>query len=1135
MSFRQQKRQRASGKSALDESPYTYAVPVGGAIVDAPVDAAAARVSSDSRRTYSEAIHVDPPSPLKRVRLGYTSSSRRTEASTEAVDEEYRLGDGWDDWFEGNPQNPEPDTTVPRTLRPADAAMEDWRQNQRDRYLRIMLWTHGRGTAPVVCPRCSNSQVPALHRCSECFDDRLYCATCCVEVHKTNPLHRIEVWTGVYFAKTSLKELGLRVQLGHGHEDCDRPHHTNDFVVVHENGIHNVAVAFCGCHETTDPHHIQLLRRGWYPSTTGSPRTAVTITCLNRFDALSLKAKITPYDFYGALEVLTDSTGVKPPDRYKIFLRVAAPIPGVHGTGPGELAIRCPACPRPGVNLPEGWENASAGEKGLYILFLALDACFRLKRRNISNEFRDPGLGTGLAYMVEWLAYRMYLQTVPKQREMSGCSGLAAVDLANTKYSRGYHATGVGMAICARHEFVQPTGVADLQAGERYANMDWIFLCVLRWLHHRLPKMVSYDIVCHWWIKAMERFTKLLKKYPFMFRLQLILALFRAVVPKLHIKGHNRQCQREFSLNLVPGSGQTDGEGIERSWSTIGGVAASSRVCGPGARWDMLDSHWAFANWCKMVHLASLLRRRLDNALEQHTIQETAFKLFTEEQKEKVPAWMKMVLEFEEDGTKPNPYEESSTDGLTEAQVREEFEKEEAAEAASGIPPIHDISPSTFLVELLAIESEQRRILAQVELKKAKSTAMSFNIRRLRRQLNKRMDRARALQGTYMPAALQVLAARDIPADTLVERVPILLPSDLSPAERSNGGCRDGLVDIERALREAQCRAARRSLCHQLIIKQRLFAYKNKHSRAQGMNTRSRTLITRNEVKVLSHSRKYQAAWRALVALSESGEAGVRWRKLEKGDIRCWEDVDDLAAKTAKAEREEKRRRREEADLRAAGIAPLIVRRGDDSDDSNGDGSDTELTAAASGSTSGRPALGRYEREDGFLRSGESRRTVSWIWTVADGMDTDAESQEILRIEWCKAWARTRRWAEEVRLLKEEFRRVPLSFGYEEKCWIERARMVPVGEIDTAEAEGMLAYATKQADIFRTLALRTEVTRTEPKLKRGCRRSAPITLITTVLDGEEGEGDGEIEPELDDEGGWDTDEEEFFGDDTQAG
>lgn len=31
---------------------------------------------------------------------------------------------------------------------------------------------------------------------------------------------------------------------------------------------------------------------------------------------------------------------------------------GAAGTQPRELALMCPSCPHPGINLPEGWENA---------------------------------------------------------------------------------------------------------------------------------------------------------------------------------------------------------------------------------------------------------------------------------------------------------------------------------------------------------------------------------------------------------------------------------------------------------------------------------------------------------------------------------------------------------------------------------------------------------------------------------------------------------------------------------------------------------------------------------------------------------------------------------------------------------
>ncbi|KAJ7842741.1 hypothetical protein B0H13DRAFT_2239358 [Mycena leptocephala] len=217
---------------------------------------------------------------------------------------------------------------------------------------------------------------------------------------------------------------------------------------------------------------------------------------------------------------------------------------GVCGGKLGDCAIHCPCCPRPGVNLPEDWEKASKEDRFLYIIFLALDACFRLKRGLVSSELKDPGLSTGLSTM------------------------------------------GVGMVVCARHEFIQPNGVGDLQKGERcaakhliYANMDYIFASVL--CHHNplLPKLVSYDIVCQWWKELMER----LRELPPLVQCFIILPMIAFVIPKLHIHGHTLMCNILYSLNLVPGSGQTDGEGIEHTWANIGGIASSTQIMGPGA------------------------------------------------------------------------------------------------------------------------------------------------------------------------------------------------------------------------------------------------------------------------------------------------------------------------------------------------------------------------------------------------------------------------------------------------------------------------------------------------------------------------------------------------------------------------
>ncbi|KAJ7216669.1 hypothetical protein GGX14DRAFT_359106 [Mycena pura] len=996
-----------------------------------------------------------------------------------------------------------------------DSVMQEWMEAQRDTYLRVFLWHEGRGEEEsIACPRCED-RTRARLRCRDCVGGVVMCSTCCVELHRRNPLHVVEQWTGVYFQKTSLKAHGLRVQLGHAFGiTCTRrfPAH-EEFVVLHVNGVHNVAVDFCGCKQRHVAWNIQLLRTGWYPATMERPQTCATFACLDQYQALSLRAKISAYDYYSLLEYLTDGTSRKLPSRYQVFLRMSRQYRhlqllkragrghdegGVRATAPGELALRCPACPRPGINLPSDWESATPEDRCVYVLTLALDACFRLKRRAVSNDVRDPGLGTGWAYMVEWMPYRQYLVSVSDQVEMSTCTGLAALDYANTKFSRGYATTGVGMGICARHEFVQPNGVGDLQKGERYANMDYIAGSMLRHLDPRLRKIFSYDIACQWWKHLKERLALL----PPLVRFNLVLSLCRFVIPKMHIKGHATSCQAEFSLNLVPGSGQTDGEGIERSWAAIGGAAASTRASGPGSRADQLDDHWQFWNWSKTVGLVALLRRRLDGARVELQRQEDAFDEFSLQQANQVAAWKEMIDAYERDGSAKNPYS-LEIKGLTEMQMRARFEEEEAKEAAAGRPRIHEVSSSGFITAALDLEDQQRRIRAQAELKRAQSTALKINLRSMRQKLNREIRKFRVLQATYLPAALVHLIALKVPSNTLAEDVPLILPSDLTEEQRA-GGCVDGLFDMEREMRDAQCRTALVSLRLQLSVKARFLIYKKNHSRAQGMNTRSRTLIARNESKIRLHSEKYQRAHAALSAIIPGGAAAVGWRVLRKDDIRCMEDAVQLSLRQEKERRARVREAKTRAELQAAGLPPLVNSRTDVLD---------TVTRGHGG--------GGADDDDDLVTVGESHREVSWIWTLAGTAGSDeSELAEALRIEWSKAYARVRRWREEVKILEAEWQRLPLSFAHEVSKWDCRVVAVPVGavEVPAPEAEGLLAYAMKQADVYRQLAIRAESARIEPKLGRGYRRPREaVRVVTHAMEGDGLLGDEDVGEDDEDE------------------
>lgn len=106
--------------------------------------------------------------------------------------------------------------------------------------------------------------------------------------------------------------------------------------------------------------------------------------------------------------------------------------------------------------------------------------------------------------------------------------------------------------------------------------------------------MWSYDVGCQW----KKNIRKRAQGLPSQFK-PLENVAFRFGVPKCHCPGHKISCQVDHSLNLLPGVGRTDGEGIERTWSGQNGAASSTKEMGAGSRADKLDDHFGHHNWLK--------------------------------------------------------------------------------------------------------------------------------------------------------------------------------------------------------------------------------------------------------------------------------------------------------------------------------------------------------------------------------------------------------------------------------------------------------------------------------------------------------------------------------------------------------
>src|SRR5258705_1038261 len=66
---------------------------------------------------------------------------------------------------------------------------------------------------PDTCAECAD---PAGYwRCKDCFGGRRLCRGCIRLSHFVNPFHRIEHWTGTYFRKAALWEVGVYLLLRH--------------------------------------------------------------------------------------------------------------------------------------------------------------------------------------------------------------------------------------------------------------------------------------------------------------------------------------------------------------------------------------------------------------------------------------------------------------------------------------------------------------------------------------------------------------------------------------------------------------------------------------------------------------------------------------------------------------------------------------------------------------------------------------------------------------------------------------------------------------------------------------------------------------------------------------------------------
>ncbi|KAG1778659.1 hypothetical protein EV702DRAFT_1219217 [Suillus placidus] len=560
--------------------------------------------------------------------------------------------------------------------------------------------------------------------------------------------------------------------------------------LIHCDGFQEDLSGTCALHLMLPIHCIELLHAGWYPMTINLPRTAATFTVLECFHELTLQGKLNVFDFYNALLRISDGSGVTDfMNHYNDLSRImhqwrhvmalkragcGNDPAGIEATGAGSLVVECAACPHPGHNLPDGWEttthNAMEHNKG--------STC------QVEHD---------------------------------------AIVCANVRNKKGYITSGLGAVMCARHILVWCNGIADLQKGEKYINMDYILFSTLVGVQC-LMLFLSYDIACQyhkWLLIHME-------DLPSSLHFNHNNTEMRYAVPKYHLRNHGKDCQDTFSLNYIHSSGRTCGEGIETAWAHLNGIGTSTREMSPGGRHETINDHWTTWNWRKMVKFGSNLLAKFKEAVTMHHTHQQFLESYTMTfPPATIRTWSKAVEDWEADMSKPNPYRECTT----LADIRLQLANEDAVAVRQGDISMHEVTPSTFLINGLELEEQQYTLAASVTALKGKGTSSQL-------------------------------------AD-IQQKCTALLR------------CIQNWCDVQQAddsLEDVRCN-------HR--ITQSLYQFKNNISgMGNKANTHSRTTMTRFIEKSLVAVDHYERARKALLALAPDGSWQTRLRLLNRADIR---------------------------------------------------------------------------------------------------------------------------------------------------------------------------------------------------------------------------------------------------------
>jgi ferredoxin len=233
--------------------------------------------------------------------------------------------------------------------------------------------------APPVDTQCDSCSTPTedIYRCISCLGCSQFCSSCLITAHRLLPTHRTEKWNQSVWVDKSLASLGFVFNLGHRGRPCEKSSSYSELLLGDLNGFTMVNVRYC-THSSPVPiaKPLQLIAAGIFPCSDLKTRSAFTLLALDQYNISTTLGKTSGHKYYSILARVTKpGFPADVPDRYRelmsvhrrfahiLNLRRSGTLYAQHSTDvhPGDQALACIACPRPGFNF--NWDEVSPSER----------------------------------------------------------------------------------------------------------------------------------------------------------------------------------------------------------------------------------------------------------------------------------------------------------------------------------------------------------------------------------------------------------------------------------------------------------------------------------------------------------------------------------------------------------------------------------------------------------------------------------------------------------------------------------------------------------------------------------------------------------------------------------------------------